>query len=229
MVVRSKLRPPITHTPGTTPCNQDKCKTCSFMCTSVEIQGPNCSMNDAKHFNCQTYNIVYVIRCTKCAKLYIGETGRTLDTRFKEHLADIKYHRDKPVASHFNQAGHSIHNVRVKSGQVRSEYLTCIFRESWFLCPRQEKRGEGVRGYRLHWRVQGSTSSPTGIGSRRRYCAGPLHVGGCIVTVQCTLWRAVCSCVRAVWLWSLSIFMLFLLPILVCQRPGPPKTHNLTS
>ena len=27
---------------------------------------------------------------------------------------------------------------------------------------------EGVRGDCLHWRVQGSTSSPTGIGSRRR-------------------------------------------------------------
>ncbi|WP_419640437.1 hypothetical protein, partial [Thiolapillus sp.] len=39
---------------------------------------------------------------------------RTLDTRFKEHLADIKHHRDKPVANHFNQAGHSIHNIRVK-------------------------------------------------------------------------------------------------------------------
>ncbi|WP_419620888.1 GIY-YIG nuclease family protein, partial [Thiolapillus sp.] len=64
-------------------------------------------MNITKQFNCQTYNIVYVIHCTKCAKLYIGETGRTLDTRFKEHLADIKHHRDKPVANHFNQAGHS--------------------------------------------------------------------------------------------------------------------------
>ena len=37
-----------------------------------------------------------------------------LDTRFKEHLADIKHHRDKPVANHFNQAGHSIHTIRVK-------------------------------------------------------------------------------------------------------------------
>ena len=31
-----------------------------------------------------------------------------------------------------------------------------------------EKKGKGVRGDRLHWWVQGSTSSPTGIGSRRR-------------------------------------------------------------
>ena len=28
--------------------------------------------------------------------------------------------------------------------------------------------GGGSKGDRLHWRVQGSTSSPTGIGSRRR-------------------------------------------------------------
>ena len=67
-----------------------------------------------QHFNCQTYNIVSVIHCTICAKVYIGETGHTLDTLFKEHLADVKYHRDKPVDIHFNQAGDSIHDVRVK-------------------------------------------------------------------------------------------------------------------
>ena len=40
-----------------------------------------------------------------------------------------------------------------------------------FLCPVQEKNGGGSKGGgggRLHWRVQGSTSSPTGIGSRWR-------------------------------------------------------------
>ena len=58
-------------------------------------------MNVTKPFNCHTYNIVYVIRFTKCTKLYIGETGRTLNTHFKEHLADIKYHshRDKSIAN----------------------------------------------------------------------------------------------------------------------------------
>ena len=84
MLLWYKLWPPITHTPGTTPCNQDKCKTFPFICTSLEFQGPNCSMNVNKPFNCHTYNIVYVIRCTKCTKLYIGETGHTLNTHFKE-------------------------------------------------------------------------------------------------------------------------------------------------
>ena len=54
--------------------------------------------------------------CTKCpcTKLYISKTGHTLNTCFKEHLADIEYHRDNPAANHFNQAGHNINNVHVK-------------------------------------------------------------------------------------------------------------------
>ena len=53
-------------------------------------------------------SIMYVNRCTKCAKLYIDETGRPVATLFKEHLKDNKYHRNK----NFNQAGHSIHDVK---------------------------------------------------------------------------------------------------------------------
>ena len=66
---------------------------------------------------------------------------------------------------------------QVRSGQVR--VFTCTFRAS--CCSARlsrahvplsrtgrKKRGERVRGDRLLWRVQGSTSSLTGIGSRRR-------------------------------------------------------------
>ena len=65
-------------------------------------------------------------------------------------------------------------------GKVRSDCLTCTFRERCSarlsraqvpavpLSGTRKEKGEGVREDRLHWRVQGSTSSPTGIGSRRR-------------------------------------------------------------
>ena len=69
------------------------------------------------------------------------------------------------------------------SGQVRSECLMYTFRAS--CCSTRlsraqvpafagssvrdrKKRVKVVRGDRLHWRVQGSTNSPTGIGSRQR-------------------------------------------------------------
>ena len=69
--------------------------------------------------------------------------------------------------------------------EVRSECLTCTFkascysaRLSWAQVPtfagssvwdrKKKGRAEGVSGDCLHWRVQGSTSNPTRIGSRRR-------------------------------------------------------------
>ena len=116
MLVQLKLREPATRTPGTTPCEQERCKTSPFICTDVSMQRLKSKMNITKQFNCQTYDIMYVIHCTKCAKLYIGKTEHTLNTCFKEHLADIKHHhhRDKPVVNHFNQAVHFIHNICVK-------------------------------------------------------------------------------------------------------------------
>ena len=55
-------------------------------------------------------NVVYCITCTLCNKLYIGETGRRLGDRFREHLRDVeKNDKDasKPVACHFNLPNHS--------------------------------------------------------------------------------------------------------------------------
>ena len=103
---------PATRTPGTTLCNQGKCKTCPFISTAINVQRPKSEMNITKQFSCQTY-IIYIIDCTKCYKLYISKTECTLNTCFKEHLADIKHHREKPVANHFNQA-RSVHDIHVK-------------------------------------------------------------------------------------------------------------------
>ena len=55
-------------------------------------------------------NVIYCITCTLCNKLYIGETGRRLGDRFREHLRDVeKNDKDasKPVARHFNLPNHS--------------------------------------------------------------------------------------------------------------------------
>ena len=48
--------------------------------------------------------------CTFCKKLYIGETGRRLGDRFREHLRDVEKDENnasKPIARHFNLPNHS--------------------------------------------------------------------------------------------------------------------------
>ena len=59
-------------------------------------------------------NIIYCISCSKCCKLYIGETGRCLSDRFAEHLCSARNNDvDKPVARHFNATNHSISDIKV--------------------------------------------------------------------------------------------------------------------
>ena len=59
-------------------------------------------------------NIIYYISCSKCCKLYIGETGRRLSDRFAEHLRSARNNDvDKPIARHFNTANHSISDIKV--------------------------------------------------------------------------------------------------------------------
>ena len=55
-------------------------------------------------------NVIYCITCTLCKKLYIGETGRWLGDRFREHLRDVEKddkNASKPAARHFNLPSHS--------------------------------------------------------------------------------------------------------------------------
>jgi hypothetical protein len=47
--------------------------------------------------NCDKYDTcgVYKLNCRSCASSYIGQTGRSFKTRFKEHVSDIKNNRCK--------------------------------------------------------------------------------------------------------------------------------------
>ena len=68
------------------------------------------SIKITDHFTCTSTNVVYCITCTLCKKLYIGETGRRLGDRFREHLCLVQKddkNASKPVARHFNLPNHS--------------------------------------------------------------------------------------------------------------------------
>ena len=102
--------------PGTFKCSRKRCNTCPFITNTVSISGPKNSTQITDHFDCTSRNVIYCIRCTACNQLYIGETGRRLGDRFREHLLDVKNNSQdvsKPVARHFNQPGHSHNNMKI--------------------------------------------------------------------------------------------------------------------
>jgi hypothetical protein len=61
-------------------------------------------------------NVIYQIDCENCNKYYIGQTGRKLSTRIKEHKAAIRRHDPLSLISiHEDQEGHkfNLETVRI--------------------------------------------------------------------------------------------------------------------
>ena len=66
-------------------------------------------------FLAMAINSLLAIR-SYCNKLYIGETGRRLCDRFREHVRDVKRNdkdASKPIARYFNLPNHSKQRVAV--------------------------------------------------------------------------------------------------------------------
>ena len=52
--------------------------------------------------------------CTKCSAIYIGETGRCLGDRIREHLRHVCNNTtSNDVSRHFNADGHDINDLSV--------------------------------------------------------------------------------------------------------------------
>ena len=91
-------------------------KTCPFIHNAKKISGPKRSIKITDHFTCTSANVIYCLTCTYCKKIYIGETGRRLGDRFREHLRDVERNdkdASKPVARHFNLRNHSKQHMAI--------------------------------------------------------------------------------------------------------------------
>ena len=107
---------PSRTVPGMKKCNKPQCRTCPFVATGSEVK---CEVTGEKHkinspSECQTTNVIYCISCVKCKQQYIGETERTLDARFREHLGYVRNKKlQEPTGSHFNLPRHDISMMKI--------------------------------------------------------------------------------------------------------------------
>ena len=78
------------HPRQTFKCTHSRCKTCPFIHNGEKISGPKRSIKITDYFTCNSANVIYWITCTNCDRSYIGETGKRLVDRFREHLCDVE-------------------------------------------------------------------------------------------------------------------------------------------
>ena len=93
---------------GTFPCGRSRCNTCAHTNASPTISTPGGHITINSKYTCTSDNAVYLIKCRTCNKVYIGETGRRLGDRFREHLRSTRQtNTDLPVGRHFASPGHA--------------------------------------------------------------------------------------------------------------------------
>ena len=94
-------------------CNKEGCRCCKFMITLKSLKfTKNFSLPILTNSDCLSEYCVYVLFCTKCNFVYIGETSQSFKKRFSAHLSNIKNFIPlekmlSEVAIHFNDKGHN--------------------------------------------------------------------------------------------------------------------------
>ena len=107
--------------PGLKKCNRPNCNACPFIKEGSTITSSNdkkVSVKLTSEASCDTENIVYCITCNKssCKFIqYIGESKRSLKTRFYEHINYVrKGDITTPIGAHFILPGHNESNMTIQ-------------------------------------------------------------------------------------------------------------------
>ena len=96
------------------PCYKPKWKTCLQMDTTQTITNrTNHSYPIRGNFNCQSTNIVYVLKCMICGIQYVGESSNTMNTRCRGHVSTIRTSKDHPVALQYRSYNHTTEDFSI--------------------------------------------------------------------------------------------------------------------
>ena len=99
---------------GVKPCNEP-CNLCPYINTSKNIISSQTKEKfEIKDlFTCNSKGVIYLTTCTLCNKQYVGQTGRKLKERMKEHLYNM-YKKTEVTGLHYSLPGHSHWNFKVQ-------------------------------------------------------------------------------------------------------------------
>ena len=82
--------------PNVSKCNAKRCVCCTHLCTKTTItssvNGRKFSIINNNDLDWTSSDLIYVISWTEtnCGMQYVGQTGRSLKTRFREHFRRMK-------------------------------------------------------------------------------------------------------------------------------------------
>jgi hypothetical protein len=97
------------------PCSHKLCKCCKHIVQTSTYHDSSYttefSIDGA--FNCNSTDVIYIISCQYCNKLYVGQTSKMVKERLTNHRSDIKLGKNTAIAIHFNEPHHNINHLKI--------------------------------------------------------------------------------------------------------------------
>ena len=99
-------------------------------------------------------SIVYRIPCEECTGAYVGQTGRSLGQRVKEHKRALKNFdvTSSGLSEHALGSGHCVAWTKVAVVDLHPKKSNCLFLESWHIgresCSLNRDKGSLAQQYR---------------------------------------------------------------------------------
>jgi hypothetical protein len=99
---------------GMRSCNKP-CSICPYVLKSKEFMSTTTKEKFIMtgDYTCTTKGVIYITTCSKCLKQYVGQTGRKLSDRIKEHLNCICLQKEV-TGIHYNSKGHNSSHLQVQ-------------------------------------------------------------------------------------------------------------------
>ena len=100
---------PEYFTGNISPCDSSACLTCNLFISDQSVKsnltGRICKTQTNEQLTCGSFNVVYAIHCIRCGLMYVGETGRNLQSRINGHGAGIIKDGQSLLYKHFRLPG----------------------------------------------------------------------------------------------------------------------------
>ena len=100
------------------PCNSKACLTCSSFASDQSFKrnltSKTYKTQPYEQLTCGSSNVVYGIHYIQRGLMYVGETGRSLQSRINGHPAGIIKDGQSVPYKHFRLRGHSVADMRVQ-------------------------------------------------------------------------------------------------------------------
>ena len=113
-----------------------KCTVCPFLEASKTFKSTHTGTkyNITGMFSCNTNGVVYMLTCSYCNKQYVGETGRKLKERIKEHITN-RNNNEKTIGTHYNLPGHqkAYFKVQILERVIPNTKFYRLERESFWM------------------------------------------------------------------------------------------------